>query len=282
MMRALRIAAFVVLGGLVLAGAPLVAAALSGTAHAASCGNDAAGFDRWLAEFKREARAAGLSSAVIEGALSGVRYDPRVIRLDRSQKSFKLSFDQFYARRVSDAMISRGRAYIGNNRRLFQRIERDFGVPAEIVVSIWGLETGFGANSGSMPVMRSLATLAYDCRRSAFFTNELISALRIVARGDMRPAEMRGAWAGEIGQTQFLASNYMKYAVDYDRNGRRDLIRSVPDVLASTANYLKAYGWRPGQPWGPGTANYKALRGWNKAEVYVKTISVMAEKMAGR
>lgn len=258
------------------------AGAGAGASQAATCGNDASGFNRWLDEFKREAVASGIPSRVVSSALAGVTYDPRVIRLDRSQKSFKLSFDQFYRRRVSNAMISRGRAFIGNNRRLFERIERDFGVPAEVIVSIWGLETGFGANNGNMSALRSLATLAYDCRRSAFFTNELIHALQIVARGDMSPDQMRGAWAGELGQTQFLASNYVKYAVDYDRNGRRDLIRSQADVLASTANYLKAYGWRRGQPWGPGTANYNALRGWNKAEVYVKTISVMAEKMAGR
>ncbi len=256
--------------------------ALSPAANAATCGNDASGFDRWLSEYKREAASRGISSRVVARALSGVRYDRRVVRLDRSQKSFKLSFRQFYARRVSNSMISRGRAYIENNRRLFSRIERDFGVPPEVIVSIWGLETGFGANSGKMSVMRSLATLAYDCRRSDFFTNELDHAIQIVARGDMSPDQMRGAWAGELGQTQFLASNYVKYAVDYDRNGRRDLIRSVPDVMASTANYLKQKGWRAGQSWGAGTKNYRVLREWNKAEVYVKTISAMATKMASR
>lgn len=264
-------------------GLGLCLAALAGAgASAASCGNDGAGFPRWLADFKRQAVAQGLPARTVDSALAGVTYHPRVVRLDRSQKSFKLSFEQFYARRISNAMIKRGRAFIGNNPRLFARIQRDFGVPAEIVVSIWGLETGFGRNSGSMSVLRSLATLAYDCRRSAFFTNELMAALHIVARGDMAPSQMRGAWAGEIGQTQFLASNYVKYAIDYDGNGRRDLIRSVPDVLGSTANYLKAYGWRRGQDWAPGSANYEVLRGWNKASVYVRTIAVMAEKMARR
>jgi len=131
-----------------------------------------------------------------------------------------------------------------------------------------------------MPVLRSLATLAYDCRRSRFFTEELVAALMIVQRGDMRPSEMRGAWAGEIGQTQFLATNYVKYAVDFDRDGRRDLIRSSADALASTANYLKAHGWRAGQGWGPGTANHNVLKQWNKATVYQKTIAVMASKIA--
>ena len=166
--------------------------------------------------------------------------------------------------------------------RTFSRIERRFGVPAPILTAIWGLETSYGGNSGKMPVMRSLATLAYDCRRSAFFTNELMSALKIVARGDMAPAQMRGAWAGEMGQTQFLASSYVKYGVDFDGNGRADLIRSVPDVLASTANFLRAHGWRRGGDWNPGSHNYEVIKQWNRATVYQKTIAVMANKLARR
>ena len=130
--------------------------------------------------------------------------------------------------------------------------------------------------------MRSLATLAYDCRRSEFFRNELMSALKIINRGDMSAGQLRGGWAGEIGPMQFLPSSYYKYAVDFDGDGRKDLARSVPDMLASAANYLKAYGWRAGQGWGAGSANYAVLREWNKAEVYVRTISVMADRLAGR
>ncbi|AXS39631.1 lytic murein transglycosylase [Breoghania sp. L-A4] len=265
-----------------IAGAALAAVlGCVGPAAAASCGNGPGGFNAWLADFKRQAVAQGISQRTVNAALKGVSYNPRVIKLDRSQKSFKLSFDQFYKRRVDNAMIKRGRALMASNRRLFDSIERQYGVPAEVIVAIWGLETGFGRNSGSMPAIRSLATLAYDCRRSDFFTNELMSALTIVQRGDMAPANMKGAWAGELGQTQFLASSYVKYAVDYDGNGRRDLIRSVPDVLASTANYLKQYGWRRGQSWEPGSANYDVLFKWNRAKVYVQTISVMASKLRG-
>jgi membrane-bound lytic murein transglycosylase B len=132
-----------------------------------------------------------------------------------------------------------------------------------------------------MSAIRSLATLAYDCRRSAFFTNELMAALAIVQRGDMAPSQMIGAWAGELGQTQFLATSYVKFAVDYDGNGRRDLLRSTADALASTANYLKAYGWKKGQPYGPGTANYAVLAQWNKATVYQQTIAELAKKIRG-
>ena len=165
-----------------------------------------------------------------------------------------------------------------------QRIERQYGVPAPILVSIWGLETNYGSDGGGRhSIVRSIATLAYDCRRSDFFKNELISALRIVDRGDMSTSQMVGGWAGEIGQVQFLPSSYFKYAVDFDGDGRRDLVRSVPDMLASTANFLKSKGgWRAGQPWGPGTANYQALVEWNKAEVYQRTIAVMADKLSGR
>jgi lytic murein transglycosylase len=265
-----------------------VAAALAvtlaaGTAHAASCGSGPGGFAAWLANFKRRAAAQGISQRSIQAGLAGVTYDPRIIRFDRNQKSFKLSFEQFYARRVGSALIGRARARLKTHRATFDRIERSFGVPREIVVSIWGLETNFGADtSGKYSIFRSLATLAYDCRRSPFFTGQLLDALRIIDDAHMRPEELRGGWAGEIGQTQFLPTPYVKYAVDFDGDGKKDLIRSVPDILASTANFLKGHGWQAGQPWHPGTPNYDVLRDWNRAQVYQRTISVMASKLAGR
>ena len=149
-----------------------------------------------------------------------------------------------------------------------------------MIVAIWGLETDYGAVLGNMSSVRSLATLAHDCRRTEMFQNELLSALRIIDRGDMTSAQMRGAWAGELGQTQFLASNYVRFAVDYDGNGHRDLIRSVPDVLASTANYLKSYGWKRGQPWSEGTANFAVLQQWNKSSNYQRTIALFATRLA--
>ena len=258
-----------------------MAIAANTSAIAASCGNGPNGFNAWRDAFIAKASSHGLKPRVVRSALTGVTYNPKVIRFDRNQKSFKLSFDQFYARRVNNAMIRKAQRHQKTYARTFSGIERKYGVPAPIILAIWGLETNFGSFTGNMSVLRSLATLAYDCRRSAFFTNELVAALKIIQRRDMSPNEMRGAWAGEIGQTQFLASNYVKYAVDYDRNGKRDLIRSIPDVLASTANYLQKHGWRRGKPWGPGTANYRVLKKWNKASVYVQTISVMATKIEG-
>jgi lytic murein transglycosylase len=160
------------------------------------------------------------------------------------------------------------------------RIEQSYGVPGEVLVAIWGLETDFGVNIGKFPTLRSLATLAYDCRRSEMFQTELMDALRIVERGDLAPTEMRGAWAGEIGQTQFMPSSYLKFAVDFDGNGRRDLLRSAPDVLASTANYLASHGWQRGKDWEPGSANFGVIQQWNKSEVYSKTIAYFASQLS--
>ena len=154
-------------------------------------------------------------------------------------------------------------------------------MPGPVIVAIWGLETDFGANNGNFGTLRALATLAYDCRRSERFRAALLDALRIVERGSMSPGAMRGAWAGEIGQTQFMPSSYLKYAVDFDGDGRPDLIRSVPDVLASTANYLKGYGWQQGAGWSPGQANFNVLLEWNNSQVYSKTVAYFAQRLAG-
>lgn len=250
-------------------------------ALAADCGTGPGGFSDWLGRFKQAAQAEGISKKTLASALGDVQYSALVIQRDRNQRSMKLSFEDFYKRRVSNAMIQKGRNWIAANKSLADRIEKQFGVPIEVPVAIWGLETSYGTYKGEMlPIFTSLATLAYDCRRSEFFRRNLMSALRIVQRGDMRPGDMRGAWAGEIGQTQFMAEAYYNYAIDFDGNGRRDLISSPADVLASTANYLKGYGWKRGGSWQPGTHNYTVLKEWNKAGVYVKAIAKMAELMA--
>ena len=265
-----------------VAAAVVLLAATCGSADAAECGHDPGGFVPWLARFKNRAAAEGISPAAITAGLAGVSYDPTVIRLDRSQRSFKLSFEEFYARRVDSALIRRGLTLMRTHRATLERIEQRFGVPGPILIAIWGLETNYGADSsGKYSILRSLATLAYDCRRSDFFTQQLLDALRIIQRGDLTPAQMRGGWAGEIGHTQFLPSGYFKYAVDFDGDGRRDLEHSVPDMLASTANFLAGNGWRAGQGWQPGTANYMVLKEWNKAEVYQRTIAAMASKLVG-
>jgi len=255
--------------------------AVAPAAIAADCGDDAAGFDAWLTRLKRTAVTQGISPAAVNSGLAGVTYDPTVIRLDRSQRSFKLSFEEFYAKRVDGSLIRRGQTLMRTHADTLNRIEKRFGVPGPIIIAIWGLETNYGSDSsGKFSVMRSLATLAYDCRRTDFFTAHLLDALRIVERGDLNLAQLRGGWAGEIGHTQFMPSGYYKYAVDFDGDGRRDLETSVPDMLASTANFLKGNGWQAGQGWEPGSANYAVIKEWNKAEVYQRTIAVMASKLA--
>jgi len=250
---------------------------------AAQCGNGPGGFQSWLQDFKQRAVAQGISAATVSRALAGVTYDPKVIRLDHSQHSFKLSFKQFYARRVNGALINRGKALMRAHRGTLDRIEKRYGVPGAVIVAIWGLETHYGADATSRySIIRSLATLAYDCRRSEFFTGQLLDALRIVGRGDLSPNQLRGGWAGEIGQTQFLPTPYVRYAVDFDGNGHRDLVHSVPDILASTANFLAKHGWQRGGSWQPGSANYGVLASWNKAEVYQRTIAAMATQLAGK
>lgn len=250
------------------------------TVLAAKCGNDGRGFSAWLKSIEGRARSEGISGKAFRYATKGVSYDSRVIRRDRSQRSFKLSFQEFYKRRVGGYLMKRARARMNKYNSLLNRIEKRYGVPREILISIWGLETNFGKDgSGKYSIIRSVATLAYDCRRSEFFTDHFISSLRIVQKGDMKPSQMRGGWAGEIGQVQFLPGSYDRYAVDFDRDGRRDLVKSIPDVLASTANYLKAHGWKRGQKWLPGSSNYLVIKEWNRADVYARTIAVMANKL---
>ena len=255
-----------------------LALALSiGPAQAVPCGGN---FATWLESFKREAAASGISQRTISATLNGVTHDPKVVALDRNQRVFKKSFEEFSSGRIK-ARIGKAKGLLQRHASLLARIEQRFGVPGPVVVAIWGLETDFGANMGNRQAIRALATLAHDCRRTDLFQGELMAALRIVDSGNLSAASMRGAWAGELGQTQFLPSSYVKFAVDFDGNGRADLIRSVPDVLASTANYLKGYGWSPGQPWTEGTGNFEVLRQWNKSQVYAKTIALFASRLAG-
>ena len=229
-------------------GAFLAVLLTSGQAFAQRC-NPTQSFDAWLEDFKREASGAGISRQTISAVLSNASYDEGIVRRDRAQGVFSQSFLQFSGRMVAPYRLQGGAERIAKNKALFNRIEQEFGVPAPVIVAFWGLETDFGANIGKDPILRALATLAYDCRRPDMFRDQLMAALKIAQRGDLSPQEMIGAWAGELGQTQFLPSHYFDYGVDYDGDGRVDLRRSVPDVLASTAKLLQAHGWQRGQPW---------------------------------
>ena len=250
-------------------------------ANAAQCGGD---FGAFMGAMSREARAAGISPAVINSAFAGVTLDQSVLAFDRRQRgTFRMSFERYAATRVTPGRINRARQLMQRHAALLSRLEREFGVPAHVLIAIWGLESDYGSgDTGKLPVIRTLATLAHDCRRTELFQIELLAALRIVQRGDLPLSSLIGAYAGEIGQTQFLPSSYIKYGVDYDGDGRVDLRRSVPDVLASTANLLKTNGWRAGAPFGEGTANFEVMREWNRAVVYRKTIVLFAERLRGQ
>lgn len=259
------------------------AALCAAPAPAAQCGDNADGFDDWLAAFKQEAASAGIPSSVIESALADVAYDDKVIAHDRGQRAFQQNFAQFAARRISSYRLKKGRMLLLSYAEAFDKIEQRYGVPGPVLVAIWGLETEFGAGSGDVPTFTALATLAYDCRRSEQFRAELLDALRIVQRGDLEPSQMHGAWAGEIGQTQFMPSSYLNYAVGIDGAGAGavDLIDNAEDALASTANFLRAKGWRRGAGWDEGEPNFATLEEWNQAPVYAKTIALFADKLAG-
>jgi lytic murein transglycosylase len=260
----------------------LFAALLLATpSHAARCGGD---FNAFVQNISAEAQAAGISPSVTSSALSGVQQDMAVLSFDRRQRgTFNKSFEYYVSTRVGAGRINTGRAMLQRHAALLSSIEARFGVPRQIIVAIWGLETDFGkGDMGRLPVFRVLATMAHDCRRSELFQNELLSALKIVQRGDLRLGDMIGAYAGEIGQTQFLPSSYIKYGVDFDGNGHVDLRHSVPDVLASTANLLHTSGFKMGAPYGEGSANFEAMREWNRATIYRKTIAYFADQLVGR
>lgn len=264
---------------LALAALALAASILSAEPVLAAVACGSGNFDAWLADFKAEAAAKGISQPAIAAGLAGVTLDQSVLNRDKSQKVFTQTFEEFSGRMVPPRM-TRGSNMMKQYGSVLSRIEQTYGVPGEILVAIWGLETDFGVNTGKFATIRSLATLAYDCRRAEQFRGELMDALRIVQRGDLTPAEMKGAWAGELGQTQFMPSAWMKYAVDFDGNGKRDLLHNAPDVLASTANYLAGYGWQKGKDWQPGSPNFAVLQQWNKSEVYSKTVAYFATQLA--
>ncbi|MBR0693713.1 lytic transglycosylase domain-containing protein [Bradyrhizobium lablabi] len=254
---------------------------LATPAYAARCGGN---FNTFIQGFSQEAVAAGISQDVVASALGGVQQDGGVLAFDRRQRyTFNKSFEQYVSTRVGPGRINTGRAMLQRHAALLSQVEAKFGVPRQILVAIWGLETDFGkGDMGKLPVFRVLATLAHDCRRTELFQGELLAALKIVQRGDLRLNDMIGAYAGEIGQTQFLPSSYIKYGVDFDGNGHVDLRHSVPDVLASTANLLHTNGFKMGAPYGEGSANFEAMREWNRAVIYRKTIGYFADQLVGR
>jgi len=207
-------------------------------------------FDAWLEEFRAEAAARGIRPDVLDAALAGVEPVAQILRRDRSQAEFTLDLDAYLKRRLTPGTIRTARAMFARHRTLVERIGAAYSVDPRVLISVWGLESTFGKFAGVRPVIPTLATLAYDPRRSRMFRNELLSALEILNRGDIELPRLRGSWAGAMGQPQFMPSSYLRYAQDFDGDGRRDIWTSQADVFASIAFYLQQHGWQEGVRWG--------------------------------
>jgi lytic murein transglycosylase len=260
------------------------AAVLGGPgARAVECGKGAEGFGAWLSSFRQVAILDGVSPEVVDAALSGVTYDASVKAHDHGVAAFGSNFASFAASHVTPGVVARGRAMLRTYAEPLKTIEQRFGVPGPVLVAIWGLETSFGGDNGNYPTFSALATLAWDCRRPERFRAELIQALMMVQRGIVQhPRQLRGAWAGEIGQTQLMPSAVLMFATTPDGGGNPDLIRNSADALASTANFLKSHGWQPGQGWDEGEPNFAAILEWNSAPIYARTVALFADLLAGR
>jgi membrane-bound lytic murein transglycosylase B len=256
----------------VIVAALMALMSMAGKANAAQCGNSSAGFESWKSQFAQEARGQGVGAAGIS-ALMGTHYNGATISADRGQKSFRLSLDQFMAKRGAAAIVARGRSLKQSQGALFASIQQRYGVPPGPLIAIWGMETGFGAVHGNQHALSAIATLAYDCRRSAYFTDQLLAALTLVDRGVLS-AGARGSMHGEIGQTQFLPKNILNYGT----GGNLD---NAAAALTSTANFLHAHGWRAGAGYQPGEANFGAIQAWNAASVYQRAIAIMGRQIDG-
>ena len=248
-----------------------VLACLGSDAIAAQCGSTAAGFEAWKRQFADEARAKGIGASAV-GALMATSYASATIAADRGQRSFGLSLDQFLAKRGASAIAARGRALKQSQAALFASIQQRYGVPPGPLIAIWGMETGFGSQRGNQNMLSSIATLAYDCRRPEYFTDQLYAALKLIDRGALS-ASARGSMHGEIGQTQFLPKNILAYGT-----GNLDVAANAPN---STGTFLKTHGWRSGAGYQPGEVNFAAIQAWNAAPVYQRAIALMGRQIDG-
>jgi membrane-bound lytic murein transglycosylase B len=248
-----------------------VMAGTEGAADAAQCGSSPSGFEAWKREFTEEARAKGMGASAA-AALMQTNYASATIAADRGQRSFGLSLDQFLAKRGASTIVARGRALKQSQAALFASIQQRYGVPPGPLIAIWGMETGFGSQRGNQNMLSAVATLAYDCRRPEYFTDQLYAALKLIDRGALSPST-RGSMHGEVGQTQFLPKNILAYGT-----GNLDV---AANALNSTANFLRAHGWRAGAGYQPGEPNFAAIEAWNAAQVYQRAIALMGRQIDG-
>lgn len=243
---------------------------------AAQCGDTAAGFEAWKRDFATVATQAGIQQRGLD-ALAGTSYATRTIAADRNQRSFGYTLERFMEVRGAPTIVAQGKRRKAQNPEFYQALERQYGVPAGVIIAIHGMETAFGNFMGDSNVVSAIATLAYDCRRSAFFSEHAIAALHLVDRGTIT-AQAIGAKHGELGHTQFLPGNVVRYAVDANGDGRIDM-NNITDALASTANFLRQKGWQPGLGYQEGEPNFRVIQDWNAAGVYQKAIAIMARQI---
>ncbi len=229
----------------------------------------ASDFDAWLGALRDEAAGKGISASTLDTALQGLRPIPRVIELDRQQPEFTQTFWNYLGQRVTEDRIARGRKLLEEHRDLLAKVEKQYGVPPRFLVAFWGLETNFGSYLGAFPVVGSLATLAHDHRRDAFFRAQLLDALHILDEGSVTVADMKGSWAGAVGHMQFMPSTFLQYAIDATGDGKRDLWGSLPDAFSSAANYLNRLGWRSDEIWGREVKLPKDFL-WDQADLSIK------------
>ncbi len=254
----------------------ILAMSLPTVGVAAPCGNTSAGFEAWKSDFSRQAKRAGVKKRGLQ-ALSQTTYATRTIAADRNQKSFKYSLDKFMQVRGANAIVAQGRKRKARNPQFYAALERQYGVPAGVLIAIHGMETGFGNFMGDSQVVSAITTLAYDCRRSEFFVPHAIGALKLIDKGSIT-ASTKGAKHGELGHTQFLPGNALTYGVDATGDGKVDFY-NMTDALASTANFLRKKGWKPGRGYQPGQPNFAVIQQWNAATVYQKSIAIMAARI---
>ncbi len=237
------------------------------------------GFTNWVADLRSEAVAQGVSAEVFDSAFSGIEPIEKVIELDNKQPEAKLSLEEYLEKTVSANRIKNGQRELAENNEILAEISKKYSVPASVIVAIWGMETSYGKNTGNFGIIPALATLAYDGRRSSFFRRELINALFILEAEQMASDDFYGSWAGAFGQCQFMPSSYLKYAVDYDGDGKRDIWNTQADIFASIANYLHSEGWQDGEKIIEGNNNFKVLLKWNRSRYFATAVGQIAEQI---